>query len=109
MAHFLIDKRSTEKLSYIVDFSEILGLTDTSLQAATVTIYDSAGVDKTATILQVATLNNAAMTVALSLKDGLDGEDYTIYVKGSGNNESLTVSPVRVIELRVRDNIVGNK
>jgi hypothetical protein len=108
MAEFLVDKRSFEKRPYEVDFGEILGDTDTQLdQVKTVAqVIDSSGKDVTGTIVQKLIFN--LMKVTLILKDGLDGEDYTIFVRGFGNNESDNVQPVRVIELRVRDTLVGN-
>ena len=108
MAEFLLDKRSSEVRPYDVNFSEILGDTDTKLDSekTTVLIRDSAGVDRTTSILQRTIFSGFIVT--LILKDGIDQEDYTIFVKGVGDVEFLTVQPVRVIELRVRDTLVGN-
>lgn len=106
MAHFLVDKRSTEKLPYDVNFSEIMGASDTQVASVTIVAYDSAGVDRTSLIVQQSAISGFVVT--LTLKDGLDGEDYIIYVTAKGDVNSSTVTPVRVIELRVRDTLVGN-
>jgi len=108
MAHFLTDKRTMEVLPYEVDFSPVLSDSDTVLDPVktTVKIVDSAGKDQTGSILQKATFSGTVVT--LVLKDGIDGEDYTIYVMGQGDVSYLTNQPVRVIEMRVRDTLVGN-
>lgn len=108
MAEFLLDKRSIEIRPYDVNFSEILGDTDTKLDEnrTTVLVKDSAGVDQTRMILQKALFSGFIVT--LILKGGIDQEDYTIFVQGAGDVEYANVQPVRVIELRVRDTLVGN-
>jgi hypothetical protein len=72
----------------------------------TVLIKDSKGLDKTDYLLQKKVFSGKTITIVLH--NGLDGEDYTIWVTGFGDVSYLTNSPVRVIEVRVRDTLVGN-
>lgn len=108
MAHFLIDKRSMEMLAYELDFSDLLSDNDTLLSPTltSIIIKDSQGVDRKSLILQVAQFSGKVVT--LVLKDGIDGEDYNIWVTGQGDVSFATRKPTRVIELRVRDTLVGN-
>lgn len=110
MAHFLIDKRPDEVIRYDVDFSELLSDSDTILDVAKTTaalkVFNSAGEDKTHFIIQ--SLIFVVKTVTLVIQNGLNGEDYNIYVKGIGDVGFNTTQPVRVVELRVRLTLCGN-
>ena len=108
MAHFIVEKRSMEYLPYDVDFTGLLSDSDTILDTTktTAVVKDSAGVDQTALIIKSKSFSGKVVT--LNLKDGVDGEDYNIWVTGVGDVSFATNNPVRVIELRVRDYIVGN-
>jgi hypothetical protein len=108
MAHFITDKRTMETLSYIINFSELLSDSDTQLDTdkTSVILYNSKKEDKTALVLQKLIFSGKSVT--LVLKDGLDGEDYTIYITGRGDVSYLTLAPTRVLELRVRDSLCGN-
>jgi hypothetical protein len=97
-----------ELFKYDLDFGELLGDSDTQLDPvkSSVVAYDSAGVDRTKAIVKNVLYSGKIMTLVLG--DGVDGEDYTIYATGVGNAQFNQIQPVRVIELRVRDTIVGN-
>lgn len=110
MAHFLIDKRPDEVIRYDVDFSELLLDTDTQLDTAktkaALKVFNSGGEDKTHFIIQDVLFDSKLLT--LVIQNGLNGEDYNIYVKGIGDVSYNTNQPVRVIELRSRLTLCGN-
>lgn len=110
MAHFLIEKRPAEVLSYAVYFSDLLGPSDTQLDTAKTTaalrVTNTAGEDKKSYLIRSLTFSTT--TVTLVLQNGIDGEDYVITVIGVGNTNFDTYQPARVIELRVRATLCGN-
>ena len=104
MANVVLYKTSGATLPLVqVDFTNLL-TGDTSISSgSTVTATDSGGSDVSATI--VANKGVSSMILQADLKAGTDGEDYKVIFHGIG---TTTAKPQEIIvELRVRDKIVG--
>lgn len=105
MAEQVLYKTSTTTLPLVdINFTDDLP-GDTAIHAtnSVVTAKDAGGTDRTATI--IANETRSGMVLSADLKAGTHGEDYRISFKAVGNT---TAKPVeRVIELRVRDDLVG--
>lgn len=110
MAHFLEYKTPAQVTTYLVDFSDLLGPADTGLDLQkckdALVVLNSAGEDKKAYLVQ--SMSAANKVLSLVLVNGISGEDYTLSIRGIGDVDFLTYQAVRVLELRVRDKLVGN-
>lgn len=89
---------------YDIDFTDDLPA-DSALNSgtSTVTATDSAGTDRSATV--IANVTVAGMVLKADLKAGVDGEDYKVVFKGIGNTSAKPFE--HVIEMRVRDKLIG--
>lgn len=106
MAHQLEYKTSGTTLPlYEVDFTEELPA-DTSLNASTstVTATNSAGTDVTSTLIANKTVSG--MVLKADILAGTNGEDYKVVFKGVGTTSAKPSE--KVIEVRVRDTVIGS-
>ena|SRR5690242_8250999 len=107
MAHdILYVNPQGESQKYIFEFDDDLtgdaALNDIG-SGSTITAYDSAGVDKSSTILSSKT--RTAMQLSVVIGSLTEGEDYRIEFLGQGSTSSLKV--IKVLELRARKLITG--
>ena len=105
MAMDVVYKRTTEDVPYTFDFTDLLPSTDATVTLVSVIATDTAGVDKSSTVLS----GSAAATKTLTtvLQAGLEGEDYVVRATARGATSGRDFT--QVIEMRVRDTIIGNQ
>ena len=104
MAHQVEYKTSGTTLPlYDVDFTEDLPADSTLHADSSITAYDAAGTDVSATLLANETI--AGMVLKSDIRAGTNGQDYRVVFKGVGTTTSKPAE--RVIEVRVRDTVIG--
>lgn len=112
MAHFLEYKSANQVLPFEVDFTDLLTDQDTQLDLVkcqeALTVTNSAGEDKKSYLVQEMIIEGLTKLMTLVLVNGLNGEDYLISVVGIGDVSFKTKRPVRLLELRVRNTLLGN-
>ena len=107
MAHDIVYVNSqSELVPYQFDFTDDLtgdtALTDIG-SGSTITAYDSAGTDKSSTVLSSKT--RTAMVLSVKLGAVTDGEDYRVEFVGKGSTTSNIYT--KVLEVRARRYIQG--
>ena len=88
---------------YDVDFTEDLPADSSLAAGSSITAYDAAGTDVSATLLANETISG--MVLKSDIQAGTNGQDYRIVFKAVGTTTSKTAE--RVIEVRVRDTVIG--
>ena len=106
MAHNIIYKRVGESNQFDMDFTDLLTSSgDASLTgASTVTAKDSSGAAAASVVGTVSV--QTSTTLRAIVQAGADKEDYTLQFKGIGNVSGQIY--IQVLEVRVRELIVGN-
>ena len=100
----LVEKHPSARQTYDADLSQKLGDSDTALVLESVTATSSAGSDVTAVV--VGAVSKSGLVLTAVLKDGTHGEDYKLLFKAVGNVSAQLAT--LTVEMRVRDNILGN-
>ena len=100
----LVEKHPSTRQTYDADLSQKLGDSDTALVLESVTATSSAGSDVTAVV--VGAVSKSGLVLTAVLKDGIHGEDYKLLFKAVGNVSAQLAT--LTVEMRVRDNILGN-
>jgi hypothetical protein len=109
MAHDVIYVNSqSELVKYQFDFGDEESLsTDSALtdigSGSTITAYDSAGTDKSSTVLSSKT--RTAMILSVKIGAVTDGEDYRVEFVGKGATSSNVIT--KVLEVRARRYVQG--
>ncbi len=105
MANEVYYKKPADIIFVPIDFADYLRSTDTALVALAsgvteVTAVDSAGTDKTSTVIVSPAVVNSLVLEA-QLKAGVNGEDYLVTFLATGNVSADIAT--RQVELRVRE------
>lgn len=95
-------KTPNEAILVSVDMTEKVGAADASLASLVCDIDES---DGTAADSLDSGLTSSGLTITFLFSGGTDGEDYTLHVKGTANSTAIIAE--KVIEIRVRANLVG--
>ena len=106
MAQFLLYKRPAEVIPYTADFTDLLP-SDTELDSTSkAQALDTADEDQTSFLVQSAIVTAGSKILTITLMNGLNGEDYTVYLNGVGATTKKLHS--LILEVRVRSKIAGN-
>lgn len=104
MAQDVIYKRTTEDIPYTFDFTLDLPSTDSSVTLVSIIATNTAGTDSSSTVLSGSAASGKTLTTVLQA--GTEGDDYVIRATARGATSSRDFT--KVVEMRVRDTIVGN-
>lgn len=104
MAQDVIYKRTTEDIPYTFDFTDDLPSADSTVTLVGIVATSTAGTDSSATVLSGSAASGKTLTTVMQA--GTDGEDYVVRATARGATSSRDFT--KVVELRVRDSIIGN-
>ena len=102
MANATKYKTTNEQFDFTFDFVDDL-VTGETISTKAVTAIDSAGVDKTSTVIDSSTISGTKVVAVI--KAGLDLEDYRVLFKATSSGNDVFE---KLLELRVRDNLIGD-